>query len=375
MRPRLAITHLVLNLEMGGLERMVIDLAREQRAAGHDVRICCLSRKGALSPQAELDGIPVCAFEKPAGFSPVATWRLADRLRASRVEVLHTHNSPVHHYGVAAVVLAQVPVIVNTEHGQHGWAPVRTDQRLKRLFRSSMPWTGAVVMVSEETRQYYLSNHSIPEDKCRVILNGIPIERFAAKRATPGSRRPWLRFGTVARLAPVKDHLTMVEAFARVAAQCPAAELHIAGEGEMRPRIAERIAALGLEACVHLHGAVQDIPGFLRLLDVLVMSSLSEGLPVALLEAMASGLPVVSTRVGGIPDVAPELDVAYYCPPGDAPALAAQMLRMAHSDLASMGAAANAIVRQQYGIAGTAARYEELYRELLDTDRTMRLSA
>ncbi|HXB75632.1 MAG TPA: glycosyltransferase [Candidatus Acidoferrales bacterium] len=365
MNERLAITHLVLSLDVGGLERMVIDLARQQRTAGHDARICCLWRKGTLAPQAEEFGVPVYAFEKTPGFSPGVAWRIADQLRTSRVEVLHTHNAPVHHYGVAAAVLARVPVIVNTEHGQHGWDASKNDQRLNRLFRSSLRWTGAVAMVSDETRQYHLANGGFPGKKCRVILNGIPVDRFASRRATPGSRLPSLRFGTVARLAPVKDHITMVEAFARVAAQCPAAELHIAGDGEMRPRIVERIAALRLDPSVHLHGAVHDIPGFLSTLDVFVMSSLSEGLPVALLEAMASGLPSVSTRVGGIPEVAPENEVAFYGPPHDSKALAAQMLRMANADLAAMGAAANAIVRRRYGIDRTADKYEQVYRELL----------
>src|SRR5438445_12764456 len=107
----LAIAHLVLCLDVGGLERLTIDLAREQRAAGHDARIFCIGRKGALAAQAEACGIPVHAFGKEQGFSPTLVWKLAGELRRFRANVLHTHNPVVHHYGVAAAWLARVPAV------------------------------------------------------------------------------------------------------------------------------------------------------------------------------------------------------------------------------------------------------------------------
>lgn len=357
----LSIAHLVLSLDVGGLERLTIDLAGQQRAAGHDARIFCVWRKGALANQARNRGIPVEAFGKGQGFSPTLIWRLADQLRRFRADVLHTHNAMVHHYGVSAAILVRVPAIVNTLHGQHGTRLGGSDERLQRLYRFALPWTGVIAMVSEATKSHYLTEWGIPERKCRVVLNGIATDRFRTSRES----RPALRFGAVGRFAPVKDHVTLIDAFARVVAAFPEAELHIAGDGEERLRIEQRIAMNGLGRSVRLHGALDDIPEFLGSLDAFVLPSLSEGLPLALLEAMATGLPVVSTRLGGLTSVAPEDEVAFYCAPGDPEALAAQMIRMAHADMASMGAAGQSIVRRRFSVAQTALQYEEVYRELL----------
>lgn len=365
MSQPLAIAHLVLSLDMGGLERLVIDLAREQRAAGYDARIFCVWCKGVLAAQAQRHGIPLLEFGKERGFSPVLLLRMAGQLRRFRPDVLHTHNPVVHHYGVSAAILARVPAIVNTLHGQHGCQVAKTDRRLRRLYRCTLPWTGAVAMVSKETKAHYEVEWGVPSRKSRVVFNGIDVERFSSRPTLPGSCLPALRFGTVGRLVPVKDHVTLIDAFARVVSTWPQAELHIAGDGEERLHIEERVAALGLGKSVRLHGALQDIPGFLASLDVFVLSSLSEGLPVALLEAMANGLPVVSTRVAGLPSVAPENDVAFYCPPSNPEALAAQMSRMAQANLGAMGATARSIVKRRFSIRQTANEYEQIYRELL----------
>ena len=364
----LRIVHLVASLEIGGLERLVVDLAAEQRRSGHDVAICCLYQLGPFSSDAEAAGIPVTCFHKTDGVSPATFFRLARKLRQSAPDVVHTHNSLVHHYGALAAKLAGVPVVINT---RHGLSRVNPEAKAERIFRATLPFTSAVAMVSGSTQQSLVDRCRIPREKSTVILNGISVERFAARRARPGSALPRIRFGTVGRLDPIKDHLTLLRAFAIVAAQLPEAELSIAGDGPELPALRGMIAEASLGSRVTLAGAIDDSPGFLSSLDVFVLSSLSEGLPVVILEAMASGLPIVSTRVGGTPEVAPENVVAWYCPPASPDDLARTMLHVArHVDLGAAGEQACRIAQQRFSIAATAAGYEECYRSFLPRPRS-----
>lgn len=360
----LRIVHLVASLEIGGLERLVVDLAREQRRCGHEVSICCLYRRGPFAEDAEAAGIPVICFNKTDGIHPGVFFRLTQKLRQSPPDVVHTHNTLVHHYGALAAKFAGVPVVINTRHGL-GLVDPQADPRAKaeRIFRATLPFTQAVSTVSDSTRQLLVDRCSIPQRKTTVILNGVATERFTKRRARPGSARPRIRFGTLGRLVAIKDQATLLGAFAIVARQLPQAELHIAGDGPELPSLELLISEASLEARVTLTGAINDSAGFLSRLDIFVLSSLSEGLPVVILEAMASGLPIVSTRVGGTPEVAPEGLVAWYCPPASPVELAQIMLHVARNvDLGAVGEQACRIARQNFSIASTATRYEECYR-------------
>lgn len=191
------IVQFVYNLDMGGLERLAIDLAQCQIADGHQATIYCLTHPGRLAPEAEAKGICVRSFGKEAGPRMSTAWRIARQLRRDRPDVLHTHNHLVQHYGVLAGILARVPVIVNTRH--------RAEHRLIRgpeglqlseepagrksdwIFRATLPWTDAVVMISEATRRFLIQHCGVPAAKTRVILNGAPLERFLRIPAHPGS--------------------------------------------------------------------------------------------------------------------------------------------------------------------------------------------
>ncbi len=357
------IVQLVENLEMGGLERLAVDLALAQKAAGHDPAVYCLLGRGFFAGELEAAGIPLIAFEKKKGISLRTTWQMARALRRFRAEVVHTHNANVHHYGVAAARQAGVPVVVNT---RHGLGVLHMKAKQERIFRATLRWTDAVVLVSEDSRGFFVDHRDIPRRKTRVILNGIPVERFVRQPAQPGSQRPRLRFGTVGRLVPAKDHGLLLEAFRSVLAKFPECELHVLGDGPLRKSLEDGVAQLGLGRAVQLHGASREVPEFLSRLDVFVLSSLSEGLPVVILEAMAAGLPIVSTRVGGVPEAAPEGSVAWYCPPQDAGALADAMCRAAASDsLAGMGDTARRLALERFSIERMWSQYEHLFQELL----------
>ena len=369
------IVQFVNNLDMGGLERLAVDLAYCQQADGHQAFIYCLTYPGRIAAEAAARGIIVRSFEKPAGPHLSTIWQIAKQLRRDRPDVIHTHNHLVHHYGVVAGLLARVPVIVNTRHrGEHRivngpggsqLSPVSPDWKSDLIFRGTMPWTGCVVMISESTRQFFIRYRGIPAAKTRMILNGAHLERFLNAPARPGSALPRVRFGIAARLVEAKDHFTLLRAFAAVVAEVPGAELHIAGDGALRDRLESFARELSLADRVIFLGALPDTAEFLSQLDIFVLSSLSEGLPLALLEAMAAGLPVVSTRAGGVEEAAVDGKNAYLVAPGDSDALAQAMIRMAREpDLARMGALGRQIVQDRFRIEQTWQEYYKLFLSL-----------
>lgn len=348
---------------MGGLERLAVDLALAQKAAGHSPAVYCLLGRGFFAGELEAAGIPLIAFEKEKGVSLRTIWRMRRALRQFGADVVHTHNANVHHYGVAAARAAGVPVVVNT---RHGLGVLHMKAKQERLFRSTLPWTNAVVLVSEDSREFFVNHRDIPRGKTRVILNGIPVERFVQQPSRPGSERPRFRFGTVGRMVPAKDHRLLLEAFRQVLAKFTQCELHILGDGPLRSSVEAAIAELGLTGRVHLHGAGRNVPEFLSRLDTFALSSLSEGLPVVILEAMAAGLPIVSTRVGGVAEAAPEGQVAWYCPPQDSGALAHVMCQAVASDsLVTMGDTARRLAQERFSIERMTSQYVQLFEELL----------
>lgn len=369
------IVQFVNNLDMGGLERFVLDLAQCQLAEGHQPAIYCLTHPGRLAAESERSGIKVHSFDKSAGPHPGTLWKIVRQLRIDRPDVLHSHNHLVHHYAVVAGRLAGVPVLVNTRHGSErvmvsspsgsfvSTAPV--DKSSDLIYRATVPFVDSVVLISEATRRFYIQHRGVPASKTRVILNGAHLEKFLASPAHPAAAPPRIRFGTAARLVPVKDHYTLLRAFAAVVLQVPHAELAIAGDGPLRKELEAFTKELNLSDRVTFTGALPDTPKFLSELDIFVLSSLSEGLPISLLEAMAAGLPVVSTRAGGVDEVAIDGETAFLADPADAEDLAQAMIKMAkRSDLAEIGALGREKVKTQFRIEQSWAEYHKLFLSL-----------
>jgi glycosyltransferase involved in cell wall biosynthesis len=357
------VVQIIDTLEVGGLERFAVDLAREQKRTGQEPYLYCLLGGGCLADEARTAGLPVRIFGKTRGFSGGLLMRLAQQLRRDAPDVVHTHNPGVHPYGAVAARLAGVPAVLNTRHGV-----TTSTGRLnrERYFRAAGRLTDRIVFVSEHCCRV-LTDRGLPYSKARVIHNGIDLAPFS-RPATPGAERPRIRFVTVGRLVPVKAHDVLLAAFAALVRRLPDASLRIVGAGPLLDDTRAHAARLGLAGNVTLEGESRDVATSLRASDIFVLSSTSEGLPLAILEAMAAGLPIVSTRVGGVPEVAPEGEVAWYCEPGSARDLTAAMFAAATcQDLPERGKAARRIVCARYSIVRAQQDYDSLYREVLAT--------
>ncbi len=360
----LSIVQIVDNLDAGGLERVVIDLAVAHRKFGHQSAIFCLGQPGALASQAESAGVAVEAFGKPPGLNARVCWRLRGALRRRHADVVHGHNPGVHHYATMAAKLAGVPVVINTRHGVSASSGRRYSEK---YFKPMLRWTDKVVYVSQDSERYYTSHGIVPASQGVTIGNGIPLEPFLLTPRTP-SPDGRLRLVTVGRLVPVKSHATLLAAFAEVLRRLPNAELRIYGDGELRGALETEIQRLGLGGRAFLCGATRQVPQALAAADAFVFSSSSEGLPMVVLEAMGAGLPIISTRVGGVPEVAPEGEVAWYCEPGQAGALAQIVIEAATTagELQRRGARARQLAIERYSIDTIQYQYESLFRQLLE---------
>jgi glycosyltransferase involved in cell wall biosynthesis len=363
------VAHLLTSLQIGGGERLTLDLAAGQAAAGHEVVAVDLApageAEGVLAPAFRARGVAVVRMGKRAGFDPALPLRLAWLFRRRRVAVAHLHNRLPLIYGAPAARLAGA-LAVHTRHG-----PRPSSARQQRMLRAAGRLLHAYVAVSPELRDLALERRECAPEKISVIENGIDLARFEAsperrRRARAALGLPldgWI-VGAVGRFAPEKDYPFLVRAAAPLLG--PEARLVIVGDGAERGAIEAAAAQAGVTPFVTLPGARDDVPEILAALDLFVLSSRMEGMPLVVLEAMATGLPVVATAVGGLPKLVADGETGFLVPSGDEAALRArlQALRAAPADAAAVGARARARTREHHGADRMVERYLELYRRL-----------
>jgi len=363
------IIHVVENLNRGGLERVVIDLALAQKAAGDMPRVVCLFERGSLADELVSQGIDVVACGKNAGLDPGALWRLRRALVTHAGDaVVHTHNLIAHDY--TALSLLGVPHLrlVNTRHGMGGTPKGRFR---RALYNFSMRWTDHVAAVCEAARRNLIEREGLPAHKVASVPNGIRVETFvpaspaahAALAQAIGVPAATAIVGFVGRLNWAKDLPSLIRAFAIVHRSRPATALVLVGDGALREELTALAAGEGIGDRVFFLGDRSDVRELLQGFDVFALSSVSEGYSIALLEASATALPIVATAVGGNAEIAQAGINAHIVAPQDPAALAAAVESM-------LADPADAIARGRRGrdwalahatIARMLARYRGLY--------------
>lgn len=362
------ILHVVENLERGGLERVVADLARMQRDQGHEVRVACLFGRGLLAAELEAAGIEVLACGKRSGLDLAAIGRLRKLLLEERGGILHTHNAAAHYHAMLAAARVPFTRIVNTRHGM---GIARPRSRREWLYRRAMRGTDYVVAVCEAARARYAPLRSRARTRLLAVPNGIRVDRF---RAADPSRRARLAAaldlgtdarlaGTVGRLEPVKDQAMLLRAFARLHEAMPCAALLLVGDGALRGALEALAGSLGIEHRVRFLGDRDDVPELLGGLDLFVLPSRSEGYSIALLEACASGLPIVATDVGGNSEIVVDGRNGRLVPAGDEQALADAMhaLLADPPEASRLGRAGREWAMAEASLQVMAERYQRLY--------------
>lgn len=365
------VVHLIYRFDFGGLETLVAECINRMPAGQYRHAIVCLTGYTEFARKISRDDVQIIALDKPPGAAPgthLKLWRLLRRLRPA---VLHSYNLAAVEYACTAA-LAGVPVRVHAEHGRDAADPHGLNRKHNLLRRFVTPFIDRYIPVSDDLQRWLRQVVGIPDGKTLLIANGVDTERFAP-RPRAAARSEFV-IGTVGRIQDVKNHSGLIDAFIRLRALLPAhaerLRLAIVGDGPLLPRIAEKVQASGLQDVVWLPGSRTDIPELMAGFDLFALPSIAEGTPVTILEAMACGLPVVASRVGGIPEVVQEDVTGLMVPPSDPEALArALAVYVQDPQLAARhGAAGRERVEKSNSIAAMVAGYAGLY----DTLRAMK---
>jgi len=366
------IAHVLSSFGLGGQEKVALDLATRQRSAGHFVVAVSLAARpeGPLAAAFRNAGVRAETVAKGDGVDASLPVRLAAFLREERTDVVHTHNPHALIYGAPAAGLARA-AIVHTKHGANPDVP-----RRRWLRRVASTLVDACVAVTPALAALARRDQECNPALLHVIPNGIDMLRFAPReearrriRAELGiPEQAWV-VGTVGRLAPEKDHGLLVDAMAPLLDE--RRHLVIVGDGPERGALEKRVAGTLRAPYVHLPGARSDVHEILAALDVFALSSKTEGLPLGLLEAMATALPVVSTAVGGIPDVIEHDVTGFLFRSGEKPALTKELLRLfASPELGKrVGETGRRAIANSHSLDTMAESYDALYRKVLRSHR------
>jgi glycosyltransferase involved in cell wall biosynthesis len=350
---RLRVAQLTLGLEVGGQERLLVEMARHRDRARFDWTVIVLGPRGTLADAIEAVGVRVLPLDVPDGFRPSLWRQLARLFRQERFDVVHTHDDRPLLYGMPAAWWAGVPKRIHTHHhGQLAHIPWR--QRF--LLRQASRFAEHFVCVSHDSARYMI-DQGVAAPRVQTLWNGIDLTRFAYHG--PCDDGPIV---TVARLSPEKDIANLLHAVRLVIAAFPDVRFEIAGDGPCRDELMQLARQLHVSEDVVFLGEVRDVPALLARAKLFVLPSQSEGISLTLLEAMACGLPVVTTHVGGNPEVVEAGITGLLVPARDPEALAQAIGVVGDPERGrAMGVAGRQRVENCFDIRKMMARYEALY--------------
>lgn len=351
------IVHVVQSLGLGGQERVILSLTQELSRRGHAVAIASMSPGGEL--RASFD-VPVFDVPRKGGFDAFVIARMARTLASFGPDVVHTHNPAPMIYAIPAARSILVRRTIHTKHGANIYS--RKSLAAARVVARVV---SAFVAVSEETAQVARDKEKVPDRLLHVIPNGIDTKAFTrdddarlAIRSQLGIPSKALVVGIVGRLAPEKR----VDALLRAIAPKLNDDLQVVvvGDGPDRDLVAREAKLAG--HFVHVVGMQTDIPRWMSAFDLLALASSTEGLPLVVPEAMASGLPVVAPRVGGLPTAVAD-DSGVLAPLGDDAALVAAICKLAEDRerLGRLAKGAKARATDALSLETMVDRYEALY--------------
>ncbi|MGM9515716.1 TIGR03088 family PEP-CTERM/XrtA system glycosyltransferase [Roseateles sp. DB2] len=374
---RLHVMHLVYRFSSGGLENVVTQLINGlPRDRFRHTLVALTEVDPVYRSRIETPDVQCIALDKQPG-GPLPYWPRAWRLfREQAPDVLHSCNLAAMDF-LPMAALAAVPRRIHAEHGWDVSDPGGSNLKNRRNRRLMAPFVQDFVAVSDQVRDYLRDIIQVPPARIQLITNGVDTARFRPMQTSdawpaglPFQRGEHLLVGTVGRLDPVKDQARLIDAFARLQAlgeeACRRARLVLVGEGPLRQALGEQVAQLGLQDRVYFAGQRQDVPAVLRALDVFVLNSVTEGTSCALQEALATGMGIVATTVGGNAAVLGQGSAGHLVPPSDTMALT-QGLRQALAQRLDPVArqaqqeAARERAMNAYSLQAMLARYERLF--------------
>lgn len=370
----LLVAHLVYSFGCGGLQTLLAECINRLPSTKYRHIVICLTER--VSDDTIVSRTDVAFFElkKSPGNDFSTHLKLWQLLRHLRPSILHTYNVGTIEYSATAF-LAGVPVRVHAEHGLDSVeidGKHRTYNLLRRLLT---PIIDVYVPVSADLVHWLHHTVGVPARKINMVTNGVDMERYMP--AMPASVVPLspLWIGTVGRVDRIKNHMDLLDIFQLLLERFPEPQfdlrLAIVGDGPMLGILRDSVASRGLESKVWLPGALTGIADVIRNFSIFVLPSLSEATPVVILEAMATGLPVVATRVGGVPQVVSDNETGFLVDPVDTPAFADAISKYVRNPEMRWrhGAAGRVRILAGFSVEAMVAGYDSLYSNYLARKR------
>lgn len=349
----------------GGAEKALVDLALRLDRSRYNVTVCATRAAGNYQPLLDSAGVTTFILGRQNKWDVHKLARLVRVLRRQPVDILHTHLFGSNTWGRILGKLARVPVIISHEHwSSKSQREVWVDKLLYRL-------SDRILVPSAASKRMVMAMEGIPARYLQVIYNGVDSAHFAPNgdhasvRGALGISPNAVVIGTAGRLSPEKGGVDLlIKAVGQLRAADPRVSLLVVGDGSLRHKL-EAISAEENDVALFT-GTRSDVAQLMQAMDIFVLPSLHEALPIALLEAMSVGLPAVATNVGGVPEILTDGKTGLIVPPGDGAALQDALARII-SDGAlalNLGAAGRAHVEANFTLERMVARVENLYDEL-----------
>lgn len=368
--------YLVDSLNVGGTEVQAVELATRLCSERYAVTLGCLRARGPLLAKLKGSAVTIQEFYPKGGFDSVGgiyqLFRLARFLRREKFQIVHTHDFYSNVLGIPAALIARVPVIVSSQRDLGHLNLYKTHRRvwLRRLQKMS----AAVLTNANAVRDALLTESSLPPEKVWVIHNGVDLERFR----NPSRDRAWLGLGANtanekwivlvgSMYSDVKGHPWLIAAAQSIVREFPDVRFLLVGDGVQRPEFENQVEQLGVARNFSFVGGRDDVPAILACCDMGVLPSRAEGLPNAVLEYLAAGLPTIASRVGGNLEIIRDGETGLLVPPEDASALAAAILRLLRETGLASALARNgqSFVTTNFSFQRMIERIDRLYTELL----------
>lgn len=370
---RIKVLYLSHAYNVGGAEEMVFNLVRHLPPDRYEPMVCAIHEPGPVGEEIRATGAPFCTLGRIPGFrDPLAVAAVYRCLREARPDVVHTFLLTASLYGRFAAIAARVPIVIGTEVNiyEHKRRHHAVAERLL------MAGTDAVVVSAESVKQFYVKQVGADPSRVEVIYNAVDFASLATSaprdtlRARLGLPANALVAGTIARLTEQKGHVHLLDALAGTPAL---AGLHlvVVGDGPLRATLEEQVVRLGLAGRVTFTGSRRDLGDLLSVMDLFVLPSLWEGLPLSLVLAMGAGLPVVATSVAGVPEVVEDGQSGWLVPPGNSAALGGALARLVQSsdERQRLGRAGREYVLPRFGVDGYIRSVSSMYERLLAHER------
>lgn len=370
---RPAICHVVHALGVGGAEVLVDQMVR-RLSRNYRCEVAVLDEIGEIGERLRRDGFVVEHLHRAPGIDRHCARRLRDFADRRNIQILHAHQcTPFFQAMLSRGLTGRRPVVL-TEHGRHfPDTPSRKRMVVNRLLLKPQD---RLFGCGEAVRQALIQNEGLPASRVELIYNGSDLS--ALKKSSPDARvRIRREFGfdedhfvvvQVARLHTLKDHQTALRTIDRVRRTVPGVRLLLAGDGDQRPAIEQSVRSLGLQRNVHLAGTRGDVADLLAAADVFLLTSISEGIPLTVIEAMAAGVPVVSTAVGGIPEMIRSGESGWLAKVGDDAGLAEALIRVHQNpdQRQSVIREAEQVARIRFSLDVMLQNYSDVYDQMHD---------